>query len=302
MAKQPRSLSGKVAVVTGGGRGIGRALTAALVQEGARVAIGDVDPKAAEQAAAELGEAVIGLPLDVTDLPGYTAFLDDVERRLGPIDILVNNAGIMPITPLADESHASITRQLEINLRAVIHGTQEAMRRMRPRGTGHIVNVASLAGKNGYANIATYCATKHGVVGLSEAVRSELRGTGVEVSCVMPGPVRTELAVGLQKARGVKDLTPEEVAEEVVSALKVPRFDVYVPRSTGPMVRLAAAMPRRAAEAFSRAIKADRAATGPLPADRAAYEARAQASAPAAERVAEVQEIPAEPPRETTAA
>ena len=302
MAKQPRSLSGKVAVVTGGGRGIGRALSAALVREGARVAIGDVDPAAAERAAAELGDAVVGIALDVTDLPGFSAFLDDVEARLGPIDILVNNAGIMPITPLADESEVSVTRQLEINLRAVIHGTQEAIRRMRPRGTGHIVNVASLAGKTGYANIATYSATKHGVVGLSEAVRSELRDTGVEVSCIMPGPVKTELAVGLRNARGVKDLTPEEVAEAVVAALKVPRFDVYVPRSTGLLVMFASAMPRRVKEAFGRALKADQAATGPLPADRAAYEARAQASAPAADRVAEAQELPVDGPTERTAA
>ena len=100
MAKQPRSLSGRTAVVTGGARGIGRAITEALIAKGVRVAIGDVDREAAERTAAELGDAVVGLPLDVTDLAGFTAFLDDVERRLGPIDILVNNAGIMPITPL----------------------------------------------------------------------------------------------------------------------------------------------------------------------------------------------------------
>src|SRR3712207_2005501 len=198
MAKQPRSLSGRTAVVTGGARGIGRAITEALIAKGARVAIGDVDREAAERTAAELGDAVVGLPLDVTDLAGFTAFLDDVERRLGPLDILVNNAGIMPITPLEAESHASITRQLEINLRAVIHGTQEAMHRMRPRGTGHIVNVASMAGKTGFPNLAPYSATKHGVVGFSEAVRGELRGTGVEVSLVMPGIVKTELATGLR--------------------------------------------------------------------------------------------------------
>src|SRR4051794_13769554 len=178
MAKQPRSLTGRVAVVTGGGRGIGRALTQALVREGMRVAIGDVDREAAERTAAELGDAVVGLHLDVTDLPGFTAFLDEVEGRVGPIDVLVNNAGIMPITALEQESHSSITRQIEINLRAVIHGTQEAMRRMRPRGTGHIVNIASLAGKSGLPHLATYSATKHGVVGLSEATRFELMGSG----------------------------------------------------------------------------------------------------------------------------
>src|SRR5215217_1861683 len=162
MAKQPRSLSGKTAVVTGGARGIGRAITQALIAKGVRVAIGDVDREGAERTAAELGDQVVGLGLDVTDLAAFTAFID---------------------------------------------GTQEAMRRMRPRGTGHIVNIASLAGKAGYPNLATYAATKHAVVGLSEAVRFELKGTGVEVSCVMPGIVNTELSSGMQEARGVKNLT-----------------------------------------------------------------------------------------------
>ena len=293
MAKQPRSLTGKVAVVTGGGRGIGRALTQALAREGVRVAIGDVDRAAAETAAAELGDLVVGLHLDVTDLPGFTAFLDDVERRLGPVDILVNNAGIMPVTPLEQESEGSISRQLEINLRAVIHGTQQSMRRMRPRGTGHIVNIASLAGKAGYPGLATYAATKHAVVGLSEAVRFELRGSGVEVSCVMPGIVNTELAAGTHEARGVKNLEPEQVAGAIVAALKVPRFDVYVPRSAGPLLQLAAILPRRAREALARLMKADRVAVAPDAARRAAYESRAAASAPAAETVAEVRRQPA---------
>jgi NAD(P)-dependent dehydrogenase (short-subunit alcohol dehydrogenase family) len=282
MASQPRSLSGKVVVVTGGGRGIGQALARALAREGSRVAIADLDAAAAESAAAELGGDAIGLPLDVTDLAAFTACLDEVERRLGPLDVLVNNAGIMPVTPFEEESDASVRRQLEINLHAVIHGTQEAIRRMRPRGTGHIVNVASLAGKSGFPNLATYCATKHGVVGLSEAVRAELRGTGVEVSVVMPGIVRTELSTGLRETTGTKVVTPEDVAGEVVGALKVPRFDVFVPRSTGPLVAVTSALPRRLREAIGRAIGADKVATG-HPSGRDAYEARAAASAPAAE-------------------
>jgi NAD(P)-dependent dehydrogenase (short-subunit alcohol dehydrogenase family) len=289
MAKHPRQLSGKTAVVTGGARGIGRAITEALIAKGVRVAIGDVDREAAERTAAELGDAVVGLPLDVTDLAGFTAFLDDVERRLGPIDILVNNAGIMPITPLEEESEASITRQLEINLRAVIHGTQEAMRRMRPRGTGHIVNIASLAGKAGYPNLATYAATKHAVVGLSEAVRFELKGSGVEVSVVMPGLVNTELTSGMQEARGVKNLRPEEVAAEVLGALEVPRFDVFVPRSTGPLLKFAGILPRRGREAMARVMRADQVAVKVDRSKRAAYESRVAASAPTADKVAEVQ-------------
>jgi NAD(P)-dependent dehydrogenase (short-subunit alcohol dehydrogenase family) len=293
MAKQPRSLSGKVAVVTGGGRGIGRALAVALAREGARVAIGDVDREGAERTAAELGGDAAGLHLDVTDLPGFTAFLDEVERTLGPIDVLVNNAGIMPVTPLEQESPDSISRQLEINLRAVIHGTQEAIRRMRPRGTGHIVNVASMAGRSGFPNLSTYCATKFGVVGLSEAVHLELRGTGIEVSCVMPGVVATELSTGLQTTRGVKSISAEHVAAEIVGALKVPRFDVYVPRSAGRIGAAAALLPRRAREALGRALKVDEVATHADGGERAAYEARAAASAPAAEKVAEVEQTPA---------
>jgi NAD(P)-dependent dehydrogenase (short-subunit alcohol dehydrogenase family) len=283
MAKNPRSLTGKVVAITGGGRGIGRATALALAREGARVAVGDLDRDAAERVAAELGGEALGLGLDVTDHAGFTAFLDEVEQRLGPLDVLVNNAGIMPVTPLVEETPESIARQLEINLHAVIHGTQEAMRRMVPRRTGHIVQIASLAGRTGFPKLATYCATKHGVVGLSEAVALELRGTGVELSVVMPGIVRTELATGLSDARGVKTLVPEDVADAIVGALRRPRFDVYLPRASGPLLQLGAVIPRRLRLAVARALKADQTTAHADGRERAAYEARAAASAPAAE-------------------
>jgi short-subunit dehydrogenase len=198
--------------------------------------------------------------------------------------VLVNNAGIMPVTPLVEETPESIVRQLEINLHAVIHGTQEAMQRMVPRRTGHIVQLASLAGRSGFPQLATYCATKHGVVGLSEAVSLELRGTGVDVSVVMPGLVKTELTTGMPDARGVKTLAPEEVAAEIVAALRSARFDVFVPRSSGALVKLGAILPRRLRIAVVRALKADQATGSADRRARAAYEARAAASAPAAER------------------
>ena len=284
MAKLPRSLHGRVVVVTGGGRGIGKAIAGALAAKGCRVAIGDLDAGSAREVAEALGDEHVGLALDVTDLPGYTTFLDEVERRLGPVDVLVNNAGIMAVGPFDEEDEATVVRQLEINLHAVIHGTKEAVRRMKPRGTGHIVNVASSAGKTGFPHLATYCATTHGVVGMSEAVRGELRGTGVEISVVMPGLVNTELAAGLVETRGFRISTPEDVAELVVEALEFPRFDVFVPKSIGPTWAALQIVPRRAREAFARALKLDRALLDADRDARAAYEARAAASAPGAER------------------
>jgi NAD(P)-dependent dehydrogenase (short-subunit alcohol dehydrogenase family) len=284
MAKQPVPLSGKVAVVTGGARGIGRAVARALVAEGAQVAIGDVDAEAARDAALALGGGTLALPLDVSDRPGFSAFLDEVEERLGPIDVLVNNAGIMPIGPFEEETDATVTRQLEINLHGVIHGTKEAVRRMRPRGTGHIVNLASVAGVGPLPGAATYCATKYGVVGLSETVRLELRGTGVEISYVLPGHVDTELTAGVRSA--LRPVGPEAVAEAIVGVLRHPRPQVFVPANLRVPVTLTSLLPRRVGEGLGRLLKADRALLDFDRTQRAGYEARAAASAPAADELA----------------
>jgi NAD(P)-dependent dehydrogenase (short-subunit alcohol dehydrogenase family) len=283
-ASMGRSLAGKVVVITGGGRGIGAATAKALTRLGAQVAIGDLDLDVAKTTADELGENAVALPLDVTDRQRFTEFLDEVERQLGPIDVLINNAGIMPIGPFEDESDRTTGHQLEINLHAVIHGTREAVKRMRPRASGHIVNIASVAGKAGFPGGATYCATKHAVVGLSEAVRMELRGTGVEVSVVMPAIVRTELATGLQEARFIKSVGPEDVADAIVKALQNPKFDVFVPRSVVATLYLARLLPRRAGEWVARVFKGDQLLLGAEHGARTAYEARADASAPAADR------------------
>src|SRR3954454_5631823 len=134
MAKQRRSLSGKVVAITGGARGIGKATAAALVRKGCRVAIGDLDLELAERTAGELGGGTVALPLDVTDRSSFAAFLDAAERELGPVDVVINNAGIMPVSPFADEPDDSIKRQLDINVYGVIVGTQLAIARLRPRG------------------------------------------------------------------------------------------------------------------------------------------------------------------------
>src|SRR4051794_37593328 len=110
MAKERRSLSGKVVAITGGARGIGKATATALVRKGCRVAIGDLDLELAEKTAAELGGGTVATALDVTDRSSFSAFLEEAERELGPIDVLINNAGIMPVTPLVEEADDSIRR------------------------------------------------------------------------------------------------------------------------------------------------------------------------------------------------
>jgi NAD(P)-dependent dehydrogenase (short-subunit alcohol dehydrogenase family) len=276
MAKERRSLSGKVVAITGGARGIGKATAQALVRKGCRVAIGDLDHGLAEEAAASLGGGVVALPLDVTDRASFTAFVDEAERQLGPIDVLINNAGIMPVTAFVEEADDSIRRQLDINVYGVIVGSQLAIARMRPRGTGQIVNVASAAGKVGTPGIATYSATKHAVVGLCEAMRHELRGSGVEVSVVMPVLVNTALTEGISSRAGVEEVEPEDVAKEIVDALELRRFDVYVPRRLQATIIGGALLPRRVREAIARFMGVDK-VIADYSGDRSAYEARAAA-------------------------
>lgn len=291
MAKQRRSLGGKVVAITGGARGIGKATAAALVGKGCRVAIGDLELELAEQTAAHLGGGTVALPLDVTDRDSYERFLDEAERQLGPLDVVINNAGIMPVTPFEEEGEDSIRRQIDINLVGVITGTQLAIRRFRARGGGHIVNIASQAGKAGIPGIATYSGTKHAVVGLSEAVRAELRGSGVEISCVMPTVVNTELTSGVGQ-KWVKPVEASDVADEIVDALEAPRFDVFVPRANGVIYKVLGPLPRSWRDAIGRAMKIDKLMLEVDHGARRAYEERAARSEPGQQEAGE--ETPAQ--------
>lgn len=281
--KQVKSVAGKVVAITGGAQGIGKCTAASLVRRGARVAIGDLNHELAEETANELGGNCVAFELDVTSRSSFESFIDGAEKELGPVDVVINNAGIMPLNMLVDEPDEIARLQVDINLHGVIHGTKIAIERMVPRGSGHIVNIASQAGKAGLPGGATYCATKHAVVGLSEAVRGELRGTGVEVSVVMPAVVKTELGSGLHEARGVKTLEPEEVAEAIVEAIETNRFDVWVPKETAAIATVMNVLPRRGREAISRFLKADDILATPDRGRRASYEDRAARSKSEAE-------------------
>ncbi len=273
--KQVKSVAGKMVAITGGARGIGKATAVALRRRGARIAIGDLDLELAEKTAAELGGNAVAFKLDVTDRDSFRAFLDGAEKELGPLDVLINNAGIMPVGVFADESDETARMMIDINLHGVIFGTKLALERMVPRRSGHIVNIASQAGKAGIPGGATYSATKHAVVGLSEAVRLENRDHGVEVSCVMPAVVNTELGSGLTDTRGVKKLEPEEVAEAIVEAIETNRFDVWVPKSSAGISVVLNLVPRSGREAIAKFMKADKVLAEVDEQKRAAYEDRA---------------------------
>jgi NADP-dependent 3-hydroxy acid dehydrogenase YdfG len=271
-------LTGSVAAITGGARGIGEATAQALLAQGARVAIGDLDAELAAQTAQRLGNGTVGLGLDVTDRRSFAAFLDQVEDALGPLDVLINNAGIMPIGPFVRESDDTAQRLVDVNLHGVINGCKLALERFIPRGAGHLVNIASTAGKVGFPGGATYSATKHAVVGLSEAIRQEVRGTDIGVSIVMPVVVRTELGSGLPETRAFKSVRPADVAAAIVDALATGRVDVYVPRSVGPIVRAPSVLPRPVTDLITRLLRADRVLASADPIARAAYDARLAAT------------------------
>jgi NADP-dependent 3-hydroxy acid dehydrogenase YdfG len=285
MAKHPRILAGETAAITGAARGIGRATAEAFLRRGMKVAIGDVDLDAARRTAAELGPSALALALDVTDRASFTAFLDGAERQFGPLDVLVNNAGIMQIGRFIDEDDLTARRMVDINVHGVILGMKLALERMIPRDRGHIVNISSQAGKFGAPGGATYSATKHAVVGLTEAVRGELRlmNAHIDVSYVMPFVVNTELGSGLGEARGMSSLQPVEVADAIVEALQLRIVDVWVPKSAKRTNALGTVLPRALSEGMARAMKADRVLAGADMNTRRGYELRASRSEPGLE-------------------
>lgn len=230
----------KVVAVTGGARGIGKAIAARFTAVGARVAIGDRDLAEAEDTAAELG--VHAFALDVTDPVSFAGFLRAVRSELGPIDVLVNNAGIMWVGAFDEEPESAVRAQVEVNLLGVINGIKAVAPAMVARGRGHLITVASAASILPTPGEASYAATKHGVLGYLKAVRAELRGRGVQITAIMPGVVDTALGAGTSSG-AAKLLSPAEVAAAVVKSAFRPRFEVTLPGFIGPAVRVAGLLP-----------------------------------------------------------
>ena len=251
-------LSGRVMAITGGARGIGLAIARAGTAAGMRVVVGDLDAEAVGEVAGRLGANAAGVVVDVRDEESFSAFLDAAEQRFGPLDVLVNNAGVPRMGPLAAATEEDVRLQLDVNVRGVVTGTRLALQRFVPRGRGHIVNLASSAAMVAAPNGAVYSASKHAVLGLTRAVRGELRGTAVQTTVVMPGVVRTEMTHDFAHAIGVRTIEPEAVADAIVSALRTGKPEVYVPLETALAGRLFTLLPARASDWVKRMVRVDR--------------------------------------------
>jgi len=268
------SIDGKVVVITGGARGIGLATATLLHKLGAKVAIGDVDEITLKASAGKLGLTTYGR-LDVTDSTSFSDFLDRVERELGPIDVLVNNAGIMPTGRIVDETDKVTERILDINVLGVINGSKLAARRMVPRGSGHVINISSLAGETYAPGLATYCASKWAVIGFTDSARLEYRTSGVKFSIVMPPFVNTELTAGTHGIKGFKNVEPEVIAQAVAGLIVNPKPRVR-PGLMGKVTAIQRFLPRSVNEAVNRLVGGETVMVDVDVEARSAYEARAR--------------------------
>ncbi len=240
--------------VTGGAHGIGRAIAEHFARAGARVAIGDIDEKGVQAAAAEIGAGAIGLALDVTSADAFAAFLNAAEQHNGPIAVMVNNAGVDWLGPFHEEPDEVSRHELEVNLLGTILGSRLALQRMLPRRQGHLVNVASGVGRVPLPGSAVYSASKHGIVGLTESLRLEYRDSGIGFTLVHPAQVKTAMLQGQPHPRLLPLVAPDDVAHAVLAAVREDKFEVWVPASQAISVKLGNLLPRRIREGVMRAM------------------------------------------------
>jgi NAD(P)-dependent dehydrogenase (short-subunit alcohol dehydrogenase family) len=186
------NLEGKIATVTGAARGIGRAIAAQLIARGAVVMLSDIDEATLTTTVSELG-AARAMACDVRDETQVTALFEQIAREHGHLDICVANAGVGGVQPMLDMALTDWRRVTSINLDGVFLVGREAARLMAPRGSGSIVNIASITGLAGSAGVAHYAAAKAGVINLTKTLNSEMRASGIRVNCVCPGFIKTDL-------------------------------------------------------------------------------------------------------------
>ena len=188
-------LAGKTALITGSARGIGLEFARAYIAEGATVALADINAEAVAKAAAALGPKAIGVQMDVTSQASIDAGFASAIAQMGGLDILVNNAALFTASPIAEITRADYDRLFAVNVSGTLFCMQAAAKHMIARGKGgKIINMASQAGRRGEGLVAVYCATKFAVRAISDALRFDLKGTGVRVTNIEPGMVKTEFS------------------------------------------------------------------------------------------------------------
>jgi NADP-dependent 3-hydroxy acid dehydrogenase YdfG len=235
------SLAGRVVLVTGAGAGIGAACARACAAAGARVGVLDIDPAAAELVARQCGEDALALAADVADYDAVEAACARLEREAGPVFGLVANAGIGDYSLLSDGDVARWRRLIEINLLGVVHAVRALVGEMKQRGAGHVVLMASIAGRETWAGEPLYIASKHALVGLGGSLRKECGPDGVGVTIVEPTIVDTPLVRATEEGRKELEayaaLSPDDVARAVVFVLSQPEgvsVSELVLRAIGP--------------------------------------------------------------------
>ena len=236
-------LQGKVALITGGSRGIGKGIVERFVQEGADVAFTFMsNAEKANALAVELstnGRKVMAIQSDAADMAAAQAAVDQVVNAWGKLDVLVNNAGIGIFAPVPDMDPADFRRVIETNVIGVFNMCHAGVPAMRRSGGGSIINISSLAGTNAFAGGAAYNASKFGLNGFSEALMHDVRYDGIRVSYVMPGSVSTEFAGNAPGAGADWKLAPEDVAEAVLDLLR------FEPRALASRIELRPSQPRK---------------------------------------------------------
>jgi NAD(P)-dependent dehydrogenase (short-subunit alcohol dehydrogenase family) len=208
-------INGKVAVVTGAASGIGRATAVALAREGARLAISDVDRAGLAETAARIsaagGEAQTYL-LDVSSREAVYAFAQDIEAQFGGADIVINNAGVAQVATVADLAYEDFEWVMNIDFWGMVYGTKAFLPQLQKKGGGHIVNVSSIFGLFSVPSQAAYNSAKFAIRGFTEALRHEMRGSQIKVSCVHPGGIKTNIMRNARFLQSVQMTVREEAA------------------------------------------------------------------------------------------
>lgn len=222
------TLTGKNALVTGAGKGIGRAVAFALAQEGVNVALlarTESQLQAVAQEIQALGVKATIITADIADRTAVEAAVAQAETELGTIDILINNAGIGTFAKLVDMAPEEWEKIVQVNLFGTYYATRAVLPGMIARETGDIINIASTAGQRGAATTSAYSASKFAVLGLTESLMQEVRKHNIRVSALTPSTVATELAISNKLTDGNPDrvMQPEDLAEFIVSQLKLNR-------------------------------------------------------------------------------